>query len=115
MSGDSTPSSILNDVKQTLGLLPTDTAFDSDILMHINTVIAIISQIGVPVPIGFEVRDETTQWSDLFTNSLLNPIKSYMFLRVKLMFDPPASGFATDAVERQIQELEFRIHTEADY
>lgn len=108
-------SSILNDVKHTLGLLEDDDSFDIDITMHINTVIGTLNQIGVPTLLQFEVTGPEQEWESLFTDSLLNPIKSYMFLRVKLLFDPPGTGFVLASYERQITELEFRINAEVDF
>lgn len=108
-------SSILNDVKQTLGLLPDDTSFDLDIILHINSVFGNLNQLGVGPDEGFEIKDAADEWIGLFEAKYLNPIKSYVFLRVKLLFDPPTTGFATNSMERQITELEYRINVAAEY
>jgi hypothetical protein len=108
-------SSILNDVKHMLGLLPTETAFDGDILIHINSVMSTLAQLGVGPVVGFTVMNATTQWDEFVTDARLHPVKSYMFLRVKLLFDPPQTGFAIQSMDRQIQELEWRLNSVADY
>lgn len=107
-------SSILDDVKHMLGLLPSETAFDSDVTIHINTVFTTLYQLGVGPPAGFMIEDNTTQWDEFITDDRLNGVKSYMFLRVKLIFDPPATGFTQAAMERQILELEWRLRLEAE-
>lgn len=108
-------SSILNDVKHTLGLLPEDTAFDQDIILHINTVFSILTQLGVGPLEGFMIGSADEEWSDFYEDQRLNPIKSYMFLRVKLLHDPPTTGFTLASYERQILEMEFRLNAEVDF
>lgn len=107
-------SSILDDVKHMLGLLPGDTSFNSDVVIHINSVFATLQQLGVGPDNGYMIMGATEQWDDFFTDMVLNPVKSYMFLRVKLLFDPPQTGFTVGAMERQIQELEYRLFVAAD-
>lgn len=108
-------SSILNDVKHTLGLLPDNTAFDTDIIMHINSAISTLTQLGVGPVAGYEIIDDSNEWSEFADDARLNSVRSYIYLKAKLMFDPPKTGFETAAMERQIQELEFRINVVVDY
>lgn len=108
-------NSILDDVKQVLGILPENTAFDVDIIMHINSAISTLTQLGVGPVAGYQVVDSSNQWSEFADDARLNSVRSYIFLKVKLIFDPPASGFATAAMERQILELEYRINVVVDY
>jgi hypothetical protein len=108
-------SSILNDVKQALGLLPENTAFDTDIIMHINTAISILTQLGVGPVTGYQITGEDNTWDEFADDARLNAARSYIYLKVKLMFDPPATGFETAARERQIAELEYRINVVVDY
>jgi hypothetical protein len=115
MEGGVMTTSILDDVKHTLGLLPEDTSFDSDLVLHINTVFGILNQLGVGPTLGYEITDKTNTWDEFYDDPRLNAVKSYVFLRVKLMFDPPTTGFLTDALNRQIQELEFRLNVVVDY
>lgn len=107
--------SILVSIKKLLGIKADYTYFDDDIIMHINTVFSALSQIGVGPEDGFSISDDLSLWYDyLQDNKKLNLIKTYMYLRVKLIFDPPASGIVTDSVKRTIDELEWRIYTEID-
>jgi hypothetical protein len=107
-------SSILNDVKHMLGLLPEQTAFDSDIMIHINSVFSTLTQLGVGDPLGFMIEDNTTDWDEFVNDAQLNSVKSYMFLRVKLFFDPPQVGFVITSMDRQIEQLEWRLLVAAD-
>lgn len=103
--------SILTSTKKNLGLDETYTAFDSDIIMHINSVFAILNQLGIGPVDGFMIEDATPVWSDFLADNLkLNSVKTYVYLRVKLLFDPPATGFYTQALKEQIQELEWRLN-----
>lgn len=108
-------SSILNDVKHTLGLLPDQEAFDGDIIMHINSALSTLTQLGVGPVEGYQITGAANNWNEFADDPRLNSVKSYIFLKVKLVFDPPGTGFATSAMERQIQELEYRINVVVDY
>lgn len=108
-------SSILDDVKHMLGLLPEETAFDQDIILHVNSVFGVLHQLGVGPQMGFRIEDDSADWDDFVTDYRLNIVKSYMFLRVKLLFDPPQTGFTIQAMERQITEMEYRINVTAEY
>lgn len=107
--------SILNDVKQTLGLLPDQTAFDTDVMMHTNTALSTLGQLGVGPVEGYMIISADNTWDEFVTDPRLNSVKSYIFLKVRLMFDPPGTGFVIASIERQIQELEYRINVVADY
>lgn len=104
-------NSILDSVKKTVGIDPADTAFDDDILMHINSVFSDLNQLGIGPADGFEIQDKTTEWA-VYTASvkLLNNVKTYMYLRVRMLFDPPATSFLLDAMQRQTEQLEWRIN-----
>jgi hypothetical protein len=102
--------SILTSVKKMLGIEKEYTHFDQDIIMHINTVLSILTQIGVGPSTGFSIQDENAIWSDFVpANPLLEPIKTYTYLKVKLIFDPPLSSAVTESYNRTISELESRI------
>ena len=107
-------SSILNDVKHALGLLPAGNAFDSDIIMHINTQFFNLRQLGVSPNAVFRITGPNEEWEALDEDYRLDAIKSYIFLRVKLLLDPPQVGFVISSMDRQIDELAFRILCEAD-
>lgn len=108
-------TSILDDVKHNLGLLPEDTAFDSDIMMHINSTFATLTQLGVGPAVGFQITSKDNTWAEFFTDPRLNAAKSYVFLCVKMLFDPPDTGFVFSSMERQKQEMEYRLNVVADY
>lgn len=107
--------SILNDVKHQLGIHEDDTAFDPTIVIHINTVCTTLTQLGVGPLAGFMITGPDEVWDDFYEDQRLNAVKSYMFLRVKLLFDPPGTGFTTASYERQILELEWRLNAEVDF
>ena len=104
-------SSILNDVKKNLGLLPDYVEFDSDILMHINSVLSTLNQLGVGPEDGYEVTGQTPDWSAIIgTEHRLNFVKTWVYLKVRLLFDPPTTSYTIAAFERQIEELTWRIN-----
>lgn len=110
--------SILGSVKGTLGIPVEYEYFDQQILFNINTVLATLPQLGVGPKNGFIVEDDTQTWFDLIgdtplKNRLLH-VRSYVALRVRLLFDPPTSSGAIDAIERQLKEIEWRITVAED-
>ena len=104
--------SILTSIKKQLGLTAEYTQFDSDVIMHINSVFADLAQMGVGPSRGFYIEDASAIWEDFTSdNLLLNSVRSYMYLRVKLLFDPGSIGPSTLAsYERQIQQWEWRLN-----
>lgn len=105
-------TSILKTVKKSLGLVDADTSFDADILLYINSVFSNLNQIGVGPEEGFQIEDADATWdSFLGTDLRLNNVKAFVYLKVRLLFDPPATSFAISAVESQAKELEYRIYT----
>lgn len=107
MAGD---DSILDKTKKLLGIEVEYTAFDIDIITHINSVFATLSQLGIGPEDGFSIEDGATQWVEFLENKpYLNQVKSYMYLRVRNLFDPPATSFALAANEKQIEEFEWRL------
>lgn len=108
--------SILTSIKKLLGITEDYDHFDADIIMHINTVFTILNQLGVGPSEGFRIEDDTTTWDDyISTNNLLfDSVKTYIHLRVKLLFDPPQSSGTTESYNRIINELEWRLNVTAD-
>jgi hypothetical protein len=107
--------SILQSVKKTLNLQADYEAFDQDVVMHINSVFSTLNQLGVGPALGFMIEDESKTWGEFFgTDSRLNHIKTYVYLRVRLIFDPPATGFHTEAMKEQIKELEWRLNVQRE-
>lgn len=103
--------SILNGTKKVLGLDPSYTVFDVDIQMHINSVFSTLTQLGIGPIDGFMIEGADTEWSAFLENDFrLNSVKSYMYLRVRMLFDPPPTSFLIDAQDKQIKELEWRLN-----
>ena len=109
--------SILDVTKKLVGIEPEDTSFDLDIITHINSVFFTLQQLGVGPYTGFSIVDNTTSWSDFIGADQINAVKSYMGLRVRLLFDPPATSFAIEAMSRQAEQMEWRlnVHQEGVY
>ena len=102
--------SILNSIKKMLGIPATDTAFDEDIIVHINSVLMFLQQLGVGPETVFTISDDTGLWSELLTDpAMYAATKTYVYLRVRLAFDPPSSSFVLDSIKTQIQEYEWRL------
>lgn len=108
--------SILTSIKKMIGIGEEYEHFDADIIMHINSVFADLAQMGVGPAEGFMIEDELSEWTDFTSdNLLLQSVKSYMYLRVKLLFDPASIGSSTLAsYERQISQWEWRLHLAAE-
>ena len=107
--------SILNSIKKLLGIAEDYDHFDSDIIMHINSVFATLTQLGVGPEDGFSIDDESAKWEDFVPEErMLHSVKSYMFMKVKLMFDPPLSSAVIECTKEQIKELEWRLQVAVD-
>ena len=107
--------SILTSIKSLLGIAEEYEQFDRQIIMHINTVFAILSQLGVGPEKPFSILDKSATWSDFETNGhSIESIKTDIYLRVKAYFDPPANSFTMEALEKQAKELEWRLMVEVD-
>lgn len=108
-------TSILKSVKKVLGLEADYMAFDQDVLMHINSVFTILQQLGIGPDAGFAIEDDTATWDTfLGDDPKLNSVKSYIWLRVRLLFDPPQTSFVLQSMEKQIQELEWRLNVQRE-
>lgn len=107
--------SILTSVKAALGMTEDYRPFDSQIIMHINSVFSILQQLGVGPDEGFSIEDESTEWCE-YTSELekLNLVRSYMYLKVRLLFDPPTNSFLVSSFEKQISEYEWRLNVAVD-
>ena len=110
--------SILLTIKEMLGPSGDYEAFDAEIIMHINTAIMALTQMGVGPEEGFMIHDDSAIWSDFISESnelkLLQGVKSYIYFNVKLVFDPPASSSAVEAINRQLAQVEWRMFHEVD-
>jgi hypothetical protein len=105
-------TSILKSTKKILGIEADYTAFDLDVITHINSAFSTLTQLGIGPINGFMIEDDTATWGDfLGTSDLqLNNVKTYVYLKVRLVFDPPQTSFHLQAIKDQIQELEWRIN-----
>lgn len=107
--------SILTSVKKMLGIAEEYEHFDADLLMHINSVFSILHQLGVGPADGFMIEDKSWIWSDFISDeSKYMLAKSYMFLKVKLLFDPPLSSAVLECYKTQISEYEWRLNITAE-
>ena len=107
--------SILTSIKKLLGIEEEYTQFDADIIMHINTVFLNLTQLGVGPSEGFLIEDDTAIWEDFIgDSSQLQAVKTYMYLKVKLLFDPTLSSSVTESMNRMIAELEWRLNVAVD-
>lgn len=107
--------SILDDIKNLLGIKEI-TAFDNDLIIHINSVFMILRQLGLGPVTGFRINGYDETWSDFVGEdlSLLEAVRSYVFLKVKMIFDPPSSGSVMNASKELISELEWRLNVAVD-
>lgn len=102
--------SILTSTKKILGLDEAYTAFDLDVITHINSAFAILTQLGIGPTDGFQIEDETAEWAGIQATDMgLNMIRTYVFLKVRMWFDPASTRYTIAASEAQIAELEWRM------
>lgn len=107
--------SILTSIKKLLGITEEDEHFDADLIIHINSVFATLTQLGVGPTEGFSIKDDSAIWADFLSDSrTIESVKSYMYLRVKLLFDPPLTSAVLESMNRIISEFEWRINVSAD-
>lgn len=107
--------SILTSIKKLLGIAEDYEQFDTDIIIHINSVFSILTQIGVGSETGFSICDKTATWSNFISdNTKIEMVKTYVYLKVKLLFDPPLNSSVTNSMEKMIAELEWRLNVETD-
>lgn len=115
---ESTPTvipSILDSTKKAIGLGAEYDVFDSDITMHINSVFFTLNQLGVGPAEGFQITGSDETWDAfLGDDPRMNAVKSYMYLRVRLLFDPPPTSFTQEALKQQAQEYEWRLNLHAE-
>lgn len=106
--------SILLTVKKMLGIAEEYHAFDLDIIIHINSAFLTLNQLGVGPDKPFQIIDETEIWSDFVDTSEIPGIQTYIYLKTRLVFDPPTNSFLVDAIQKQIAELEWRMNVQVE-
>ena len=106
---------ILFSIKKMLGIDAEYDVFDSDIIMHINSVFFVLNQLGVGPENGFRISGSAEKWDDYFLeNQDIESVKSYVYLKVKLLFDPPLNSAVIEAINRQIAEIEWRLNVQVE-
>lgn len=109
-------NSILKSTKKVLGLADDYTVFDLDVLTYVNSAFSTLTQLGVGPAVGFTVEDDTQTWSELaLSQDQTNLIKTYVFLKARMLFDPPTTSFHIEAMNNQIKEHEWRISTNREW
>lgn len=107
--------SILISIKKLIGLEADDTSFDVDLIMHINSAIDVLRQLGVDKDSGFYVEDDSATWDEYLQSSeYFQLVKTYIYMKVRKWFDPPQNGTTMDALSSSIAELEWRINVTVD-
>ena len=105
--------SILTSIKKMLGITEEYTHFDTDIIIHINTIFMTLNQLGIGPSNGFKIEDDSTIWSEYIDeDSDLEAVKTYIYLKVKLLFDPPLSSSVIEVMKQSIAELEWRLNVQ---
>lgn len=107
--------SILATIKKMLGLDVNYTPFDQDIIVLINGVFMTLHQLGIGPADGFSIEDYSSRWSEFLTNPInLRAAQEYVYMKVRMVFDPPGNSFVMDALKQQCQELEWRMNVQAE-
>lgn len=108
-------NSILNSVKSLLGIAAEDTAFDADIVVNINMAFATLNQLGVGPEQCYSITGTSDAWTDFSTDTFtIGLLRSYVYLKVKLLFDPPSASNTLDSMTKVLSELEWRLYVESD-
>lgn len=112
---DQMSDSIFVTIKKMLGLEDTYTPFDTDVMIFINAALMNLTQLGIGPKEGLTISDYDTKWSDFLTNEVkLGAVKTYVYLKVKMAFDPPTNSFVMDAMKQQAEEIGWRLNVQAE-
>ena len=102
--------SILTSIKKLLGITEECTDFDNDLIIHINSVLMILTQLGVGPPEGFVIADKSAVWKEFMSNiNQMSLVKTFIHLKVRLIFDPPMSTAVLESIKELIRETEWRL------
>lgn len=108
--------SILNTIKNMLGLEPDYTAFDTDIIVFINSAFSVLNQLGIGPKNVFSIEDDSAVWTDFIGDkNKYNMVKEYIYLSCRTVFDPPSSSFVLTAYKERMKELEWRLNTASEF
>lgn len=103
--------SILDSIKKVLGILPDYLVFDQDVIMHTNSAFSTLNQLGIGPELGFTIENKDPVWADFIgTDKRLSSVKTYVYLRVRLLFDPPQTSYLIQSMNEQLRELEWRLN-----
>lgn len=107
--------SILNTIKHLVGPGVSDSSFDVDLVIHINSAFSILHQLGVGPSAPFRIQDDTSVWSDFSEDPIIiDVVKTYIYEKVRLIFDPPSQSSVLEALKADIKELEWRVNTKTE-
>lgn len=107
--------SILDTIKKMLGIDSAYTAFDVDIIVHINSALMTLTQLGVGIPGGFVITDNAATWETFLEGATdLSSVISYVYLKTKLVFDPPANSFVIESINKSLDEIEYRLYEQIE-
>lgn len=107
--------SILTSIKKLLGIAEENSDFDADVIIHINSALMILTQLGLGPKNGFSIRDDQALWSDFIPDDArLDAVRSYVYLKVRTLFDPPQSSVLLDAIKQNLSEMEWRLTVAAE-
>lgn len=106
--------SILTSIKKLLGIQEEYTNFDDDIIIHINSTFSTLTQLGIGPANGFSIMDKSSKWNEFVSDNRIECVKSYVYLKVRLLFDPPSSSAVIDSINRMINEYEWRLNVTAE-
>lgn len=114
-SSNNIDNSILLSIKKLLGLTASDTSFDTDVIIHINTAFMVLNELGVGPEDGYSIKSSEDNWTDFIDDEEhLDAIKTYIYLKVKQVFDPPQHGPTQEALQESIREYEWRLNVKAE-
>lgn len=109
-------ASILRSTKKSLGLESDYTPFDQDIITHINAAFSILNQIGVGPVNGYMIEGQTNLWAEFLTDTnVQNMSRMYVYLKVRILFDPPSTGYLVESMQKQIDEALWRLNSFVDF
>lgn len=106
--------SILLSVKKLIGLTSDYTQFDADLIIHINSTFAVLNQLGVGPEDPFTITGNSETWDEFVSQQNTENVRSYMFMKVKMLFDPPSTATMHEAYSKSIEEMEWRLTVAAD-
>lgn len=107
--------SILNTIKKLLGYEPDYDVYDTDLVIHINSCFMELNQLGVGPEECFMIEDDGEEWDEFLDGDTnFEAVKTYIYLKCKLVFDPPATSFGVDAINKQLERLEWRLNWQAE-